>query len=126
MLITPLYAGLIGLLYITLAINVIRIRRASKISLGYGDNKLLERRIRAHGNCAEYAPLALLLIAFVEISGGSNLFVHALGAALVIGRVLHGWSLSSLTPQFAGRVCGMVVTLTVIGLSALACIYMAI
>ena len=61
MTIVPLYAGLLGLLYLFLAANVIRTRRALSVGLGDGGHTILERRIRAHGNCGEYAPIALVL-----------------------------------------------------------------
>lgn len=124
MTITAFYAGLIGLLYVSLAINVIRTRSATSITLGHGDDKLLERRIRAHANCAEYAPLALLLIAFAEVSGLPALYLHVLGASLVVGRSMHGFSLSSMTLRPVCRVGGMAITFTVIGVTALVCVYL--
>ena len=65
MTITAIYAALLGLLFLALSVNVVRTRRATRVSLGAGDHPLLERRIRAHGNFAEYTPIALILIAFV-------------------------------------------------------------
>lgn len=125
MTIVPLYAGILGLLYLYLAANVIRIRRADSISLGDGGNALLERRIRAHGNFAEYAPIALVMIALAEAGGSPPLLIHGLGIALVIGRAMHALALSSLTLRPAARVGGMVLTLTVIGIAAATCIIIA-
>lgn len=126
MTIVTLYAGLLGLLYLVLAANVIRIRRRDRISLGDGSNVLLERRIRAHGNFAEYVPIALILIAFAEAGGGPPWFIHILGIALVIGRTLHAFALSSLTLRLGARVGGMVLTLTAIGLAAATCLVIAV
>ena len=124
--ITATYAGLLGLVYIALSMNVIRTRRAAQVSLGSGGNDLLERRMRAHGNFAEYVPLALLLIALLEAGGQATWLIHALGIALLLGRLLHGYALSSLTRRPAARVGGMMLTLAVIGLAALTCLGQAV
>ncbi len=126
MTIVALYAGILGLLYLPLAANVIRIRRADSISLGDGGNALLERRIRAHGNFAEYVPIALILIALAEAGGSWPWLIHVLGIALVTGRALHAVALTSLAPRSMARVGGMVATLNVIGIAAATCIVLAV
>jgi uncharacterized membrane protein YecN with MAPEG domain len=120
--VTTLYAGLLGLLYVALSANVIRRRRDSRVNLGSGGNERLERRIRAHGNFAEYVPLALLLMALAETGGTPAWLVHLFGIALVIGRGLHGYALSSLVKRPAARVGGMVLTFVAPGAAALACL----
>lgn len=125
MTIVAFYAGILGLLYLPLAANVIRIRRTDSISLGDGGNPLLERRIRAHGNFAEYVPIALILIALAETGGSPSWLIHVLGIALITGRALHAVALTSLTPRSIARVGGMVTTLNVIGIAAVACIVIA-
>ncbi|MDJ0951408.1 MAG: MAPEG family protein [Alphaproteobacteria bacterium] len=124
--VTPIYAGLLGLFYIVLASNVIRTRHTTGVNLGHGDEPLLERRIRAHGNFAEYAPIALLLIALAEAGGVADWAIHALGVALLLGRGMHGYALSSLTLRPIARTAGMAITLTVIGFAAAACLTVAI
>ena len=119
MIITPIYAGLLGLLLVVLSARVILMRRQQKISLGHAENTALERRIRAHGNFAEYAPMALILIGLLELSGFGAAGLHLLGIALVCGRLLHGWAFSFTDGNMVGRVGGMIITLTVIGLAAL-------
>ena len=126
MIITALYAGILGLLYIFLAANVIRTRGQTGVSLGDGGNQLLERRIRAHGNFAEYAPFALLLIAFLEANGLGTTWIHVFGIALVAGRSMHAVALSSLTLRPIARTGGMVLTLSTIGLAAIACIVLTV
>lgn len=127
MIVTPFYAGLLGLLYLLLAANVIRTRRAAGVNLGSGGDELLERRIRAHGNFAEYAPMGLVLIGVLELAGASPpMVLHGLGIALVAGRVLHGWALSSLTKRPVARVGGMIMTLTVIASAAISCLVTAL
>ena len=59
---TPIYAGILTLIYIALSIRVIAGRRAAKARIGDGGDILLQRRLRVHANFAEYIPLALLLM----------------------------------------------------------------
>ena len=93
MTITLLYAGLLSLWLLVLSVRVIAIR-SQGISLGDGGNPVLLRRIRAHGNFAEYVPMILVMIGFLEISHFSALWIHLLGGTLVVSRLLHGYALS--------------------------------
>ncbi|RQP23130.1 MAPEG family protein [Piscinibacter terrae] len=66
--------------------------------------------MRAHSNFAEYVPLALLLLAFMETGGAGPVFLHAMGASLLVGRVVHAYGVSQLKERFAFRVVGMTLT----------------
>src|SRR3546814_4049169 len=90
MIVTPLYAGLLGLWFFVLCMRVVVARGQLGINLGDGGNETMNRRIRGHANFVEYVPLCLLLIAILEFSHFSIYLIHALGLALLIGRILHG------------------------------------
>ena len=122
--ITPIYAALLAGLFLWLSIRVILVRRSERVSLGDGGNRDLERRIRAQGNCAEYAPMGLILILLAELQGGPGWVIHLLGITLVLGRVMHGLALSA--KQYALRVPGMALTLIVIAAAALVVLGLAI
>ncbi|MCX8952174.1 MAPEG family protein [Ruegeria sp. NA] len=96
--ITPIYAALIAILYVALSVKVILQRRSDKISVGDGGSKLMIKAIRTHSNCAEYAPISLLLIAMVELQGAAGILVHLLGLMLLAGRLLHAYGFGR-TPQ---------------------------
>lgn len=119
---TSLYAGLIGALLLLLSVRVILLRRMAGVNLGYGNNAALERRIRAQANLSEYAPVALILLALLELSSWPPIVLHLLGVALVTGRILHGWALSFTSSNNAARVAGMAFTLTMITTSAVFCV----
>ncbi len=68
-LITPLYAALAAVILIVLSLRVIGARRSRRVAIGDGADEDLARRIRAHGNFTEYAPLALVLILLLELGG---------------------------------------------------------
>ena len=114
MTITAIYAALLGLLLVLLSLRVIGFRRRNHISLGHAGSDSLERRVRAHGNLAEYAPIALILMGLLETKSVSPLLLHGLGASLVAGRLLHGWALSFSRGNAFARVVGMALTLGVI------------
>ena len=117
--ITAIYASFLALLFLALSWRVISVRQAQRISLGDGDDKIMLRRIRAQANCAEYMPLGLILLGLAEAQGAPVIAVHLLGLMLLIGRVLHGVALSRAGPWMLGRVGGMLLTLMMIGTTAL-------
>jgi len=108
-IITPLYAALLGLLFLVLTVRVGMFRVKNSISIGDGKNDEMLHRIRAHANFTEYVPLALILILFTEILATDSTIVHALGAALLVGRVLHAYGLSSniMRPRLIGQTLTM-------------------
>ncbi len=118
--ITPLYAGLIALLFVTLSIRVIRVRRGDKISIGDAGRSDMAYRIRAQANCAEYAPIGLILLAMAELQGAPVWVVHILGLMLLIGRIMHGWGMSQAPQNLPARVYGMMLTLAMITFTAIA------
>lgn len=118
-MITPVYASLLAMLFVYLSVRTIGLRRSLRIGLGHAENPLMLRAMRVHANFAEYVPLALVLVFFVESSSAPPLLVHALGAALLIGRVSHAFGVSREPEQFAYRIFGMAMTFSVLSLSAL-------
>lgn len=110
---TAAYTCLVAALAVGLAVNVIRLRGRSKVSLGTGDDPTLERAIRAHANLVEHAPLALALVALLELHGGSTWLVHGGALSLVLGRFIHAWAL--LGEHGTARVLGMALTFTAFG-----------
>lgn len=108
--ITPLYAGLLALLFLALSGRVVQ-QRGHGVSLGDGGDPELLRRIRGHGNFAEYVPLLLLLLAMLEFGGGHPPWLlHVLGATLVVARLLHGVALSFAQGWKFGRFYGTLLT----------------
>ena len=119
---TPIYAGLLGLMAVALTVMVIRQRGRLRVAFGDGQDKLLQRAIRAHGNFVETAPLCLLLIALAEWQGTAVWLVHLLGAALVVGRGLHGFGISQEPETLIYRQSGMLLTFTVMVAASVACL----
>ena len=91
--VTALYAALSAFLVIALAANVVRYRLTKHVSLGDGGHKEVNRAIRAHGNTVEYVPLALILMALLELNGASDTALHIYGITLVAGLALYGYGM---------------------------------
>ena len=119
MSITPIYAALLGILFCVLSLNVVRARRAAGIGLGDGGDATLSRRIRAHGNFAEYVPLSLILILLIEEAGANPTFVHGINIALLAGRIMHAIALSSPTPRPLLRTAGAALSILVVAASSI-------
>ena len=126
MRITAFYAGLLAIFFVLLSIHVIRRRLANMVSLGDGGDVELSRRIRVHGNFAEYVPLGLILIGLSESLGTTPMLVHGLGLALLVGRMSHAWGLSPANGLQAFRTVGMVLTFGMLLVGAGTCLVLAL
>ena len=65
---TSLYAALLAALFLVLSLRVVRVRYRYHVALGT-PHRLVERAVRAHGNCAEYVPFGLVLLGLLEGMG---------------------------------------------------------
>ncbi|MCA3443479.1 MAG: MAPEG family protein [Rhodobacter sp.] len=115
--VTPLYAAALTALFITLSLRVIGLRRSGRVSLGDAGNPALLVRIRAQGNCAEYAPLGIVLLLLAELAGAAPALLHLSGLVLLAGRISHAWALSG-PGRLGARTIGMLMTFTALALSA--------
>lgn len=122
-MITVLYAGILGLIFIGLTLYVVMGRFKHRVGLGDGGNPDLIKRIRIHGNFSESVPLALLLLFMVDTTRFEPMIVHTLGIALVVGRILHIFGICSSEGASWMRASGVILTLTVILVSALLLIW---
>lgn len=120
--ITAFYAGLLAPLFIVLAVRVIGARRGARIAVGDGGDPDLLRRMRVQANFAEYVPIALVLMALAESLKSPAWLLHALGIALLAGRIVHAWGMSQASERFAFRVSGVAATLGVLVVAAAACL----
>ena len=124
--ITALYAGVLGLLFFALSANVIRIRRADKVSLGHEGNVALERAVRGHANFAEYVPLVLLLMGIAELGDTPLWRLHLLGGLLLTGRLLHAYCFALTESHFPTRFGGMLLTFIALVAGSVECLRSAV
>ncbi len=117
--VTGLYAVMLAVLFLVLSLRVVVYRRGNKISLGDGNDPILQQRVRAQGNFSEYAPFGLVMMLISEAQGTAPIWLHICGTLLVVGRVMHGVNFTFGLRQMPLRVGGMVLTFLSIGLGAL-------
>lgn len=118
--ITPLYAGLLTLIFLVLSVAVIRQRAAVEKAGAGTDETALNRSMRVQANFVEYVPLGVILMLCAELQSAPALAIHAMGATLLVGRICHGIGMSR-TPQITAlRASGFVLTFLMLILSAFA------
>jgi uncharacterized protein len=120
--ITLLFVGILAILQCGLTAMVIARRLKAKVSLLDGGDKLLTARMRAHGNFTETVPIALIMMAFLEMRGIPGAWLWVIGISLTFGRVLHAVGLTTRKPTW-GRLIGMGLTVAVISLQGVACVW---
>ena len=111
LLITAFFSSILALIFYKLSINVIRLRRKYKVSLGSSKkNKDLNQAIRAHGNLSEFLPIGLILLACLEVNHLPKIVVFMCGLFFLIGRYLHATSFLKEEIDSSNRVLGMKIT----------------
>jgi uncharacterized membrane protein YecN with MAPEG domain len=105
-----LWAGLNLLVLLTLSGLVVRQRGRHRVAIGDGGVPELVRALRAFGNAAEYIPAGMAALAILAIAGAPAGLIHAIGAILFVGRIVHGASLSVSEGPSLGRSAGMLMT----------------
>ena len=118
-MITPIYAGLLTLVFLALSIMVIRQRFAVRTSVGDAGDKGMIKRMRTQANFAEYVPLGLILMLCAELQSAPAMAVHAMGASLLIGRICHAIGMSRTPQIFLLRQIGILLTFAMLTLTAL-------
>jgi uncharacterized membrane protein YecN with MAPEG domain len=114
---TALYGALFGLLFLGLSLWVVLGRAKGGVHHGDGGQEMLNRRIRAHANFAEYVPLILLLAALVEAGGAAPRTMHMLLAPLLLARLCHPYGMIApleSRQQFVFRGLSVIVTWAVL------------
>jgi uncharacterized membrane protein YecN with MAPEG domain len=111
-----LWSGLLVLLLVGLSLRTIVTRKRLRVSLGDGGDAHMTAVSRAFGNAAEYIPPLLIILLLMALLGFQPVWIHLLGGAMFVGRVLHAWGLGKKKQPSFGRMSGMILTqLTLIG-----------
>jgi uncharacterized protein len=88
--VTTFLAGVFALLMVPLSLQVsLRRVKLGGVSSGYANDETLRRRIRAHGNFIEHAPIALIAVGLIELGGSGKSLVLGLAIAFCLSRIMH-------------------------------------
>jgi uncharacterized protein len=116
--IVPLYAAMLSLLFIYLTLRVVNQRKKARVAIGDGNNPVLRRAIAVHNNFAQYVPLALVLITFIELNHAPAFLVQTLCIILLLARLLHAYGVSQEKENLKLRKIAVISTLAVYIVSA--------
>lgn len=106
-----------ALINIWLSIRCGQVRTAEKVSVGDGGSDKLIRRMRAHSNFNENAPIVLIMIAALEFAHPASTALAAVAGVFMLGRVGHGLGMEGGSFGM-GRMIGTLITLlTQLGLA---------
>jgi len=120
--VTALYAGLFGLLSVTLANGVLFARlRAAKLPTWQPAAML-----RVQANFVENVPLALVMLLALELMGTTAAIIHTFGAALLACRLLHAYGLGTREGANYPRLIGAQGTFLLMSVMAVALVYGAL
>ncbi|MEE2915006.1 MAG: MAPEG family protein, partial [Pseudomonadota bacterium] len=86
------------------------LRGKTKISIGDGGNQEMLLAMRRHANFVEYVPLALIIIAMMEMNRAPDHAIHGLAGALVVARIAHAFGLHHSNIMTGGRIGGAMLT----------------
>ncbi|KAF1692908.1 MAPEG family protein [Pseudoxanthomonas koreensis] len=112
--ITLLVASLHVLFYLLLSVRVALHRKAHRIGVGTGGDEAMTRKVRVHANFAEYVPLALLMLALLELSGAGAGVLWTCGLLLLAARLAHALGLGRSAGYSVGRFGGAMLTFAVL------------
>lgn len=103
-----------------LVVRISRMRLSDNVMHGDGGNPLLLKRMRAQANFIEHAPLFLILLAAIEMTGRGDSWLAIVGSVFMLARVAHAFGMDSDKPNLL-RAGGILVTLLIeLGLAVVA------
>ena len=105
-----LLAAACALVNLWLSVRIGQVRRREKLWAGDAGSEPLLRRMRAQANLIENAPLVVALVALIELSAGTNLWLAILAGLFVAARLAHPLGMDGWVP---GRVFGAATTMLV-------------
>ena len=107
---TAIYAAVNALIMVILGMLVVRARFKTQTAIGDGGDPALLGPLRAHGNNAEYVPMAIVLLILLAALRANVMVVHLVGGTLTLGRLLHAFGLTRNVGPSMLRLLGMVFT----------------
>ena len=107
--VTLLTAAAAALVNFWLGWRIAEYREKFKVSVGDGGQEPLLRRMRAQSNFIENAPIFLILLGGLELSGANRVGLAVIAAIFVLARISHGVGMDAKELQ-RWRAVGMIGT----------------
>ncbi len=87
--ITALAAAICAIMLLITAFDTVRQRIRAGVAFGDGGDSKLVSASRSHGNLAEHAPLAIIMIGLLEQSGAHHWALTSIAALFLFARAMH-------------------------------------
>lgn len=98
-------------------------RTTQKLRAESDEDGVLQRKVRAHGNFAEYVPQGLLFVIALELMHSQTWLVWLLGGVLTLARIVYAYGVITTYGPSVGRAVGFFGTWFVYIVGSLACVY---
>tara|TARA_B100000989_G_scaffold77139_1_gene54773 strand:- start:696 stop:1094 length:399 start_codon:yes stop_codon:yes gene_type:complete len=113
--VTLVFVSILSSFMILLSLRVLDLRGSPVTKFLHKPNRVvdketLQRSIRGHGNLIEYAPLFLILMLVLELSGAPQTQLYFAGIIFTVGRLMHGIVFSFMKYNMFLRIGGMTFT----------------
>ena len=99
-------AAILAIFQMLLMAIVVLTRAKYKVGISDGGHADLARRIRSHANLIENAPIFLIVLTLLEISGMNQTVLIVLAAIFILGRLAHAYIVSQTSEAHLLRVFG--------------------
>ncbi len=109
-MVTAVYVVVMALIYIGYTWYLIFLKRHARTKKVDWPMRWYDRASHGRDFIAQYTPLALLLLAVIEVGGAGTLIVHTLGLMLLAAALLHVRSFGFPARARAGVVAMLLVT----------------
>ena len=123
--ITPIYAGLLLVLFFWLSLRVSLLRLKGGADTP-AKRERLHRFVRTQGNASEYIPAGLIAMLILEFQGAPAALLHLFGLMLIGGRIGHFLGFGLAPGNCALRQYSMVATYAMLIGSGLAILWLAL
>lgn len=117
---TLLYAGVLALLAVLLANQVLYVR----LRPGREPEWRADATLRVQANFVENVPLAVVVLFLLETGGIGATAVHGFGISLVVCRLLHAWGMSRNPGANYPRLIGAQGTFVILSAMGVAAVYL--
>ncbi len=108
--IVAFYVAIHILILMALSYYVVSKRNSQEVSLGDGNDEIMQRAIRVQGNFTEYVPMALLGLLALAWLQAPVWALHAVGGVLTLARIMHATGLAKSAGRTIGRFWGTFLT----------------
>ena len=126
--VTAMTAALLALLFLFLSYQVVKQRLQTKTLFGAGNDAHMDMVRGCQSNLIEYTPIALIMLALLELASANHTALMVLAVIFLLGRFLHPYGMHQHSAGKGVRLrqIAMMMTWGVIAILSLWIIYLCV